>query len=297
MSRLLPLNALRAFETAARHLSFTRAADEMHVTQAAISHQVKALEARLGLKLFRRLPRGLRLTEEGQALLPELRGAFDRMSSALDRVAAGGLGGTLTVSTGTTLALTWLAPRLPRFQVAHPALEVRLMTSSRAVDFAREEVDLAIRHGRGGWPGLRADRLFEEPMTPLCGRAFKDRLRRPQDLKHLPLLRTGDDEEWPVWLRAAGVEGIDPTRATLFESTKVAVQATIDGLGVAVGSPYLFADDLAAGRLFQPFALIVSSGKGYWLVTPEAMAERPKIKAFREWIAAEAATSRTLAAV
>ena len=293
---LPPLNALRAFEAAARQLSFSRAAQEMHVTPAAVSHQVKALEARLGVVLFRRLTRGLRLTDEGQMLLPELRGAFDRMSQALDRIGAGARGGTLTISTGTTFAFTWLVPRLPRFQAMHPALEVRLMTSKYPVDFTREDVDLAIRHGRGGWSGLRVDKVFEEPMTPLCGRVFEDRLRHPEDLRNLPLLRTADDEEWPTWLRAAKLEGVDHAAGTLFDSTRIAVEASIDGEGVAVGSPFLFADVLASGRLLQPFALTASSGKAYWLVTPEATAERPNIKTFREWLLAEAAMSRETAA-
>src|SRR5690242_5281839 len=294
--RLPPLNALRAFEAAARHLSFSRAAAEMHVTPAAVSHQVKALESRLGVLLFRRLTRGLRLTDEGQMLMPELRGAFDRMSQALDRIGAGARGGTLTISTGTTFAFTWLMPRLPRFQAMHPTLEVRLMTSRYAVDFTREDVDLAIRHGRGGWSGLRVDKVFEEPMTPLCGRIFKDRLRRPEDLRTLPLLRTADDEEWPTWLRAAKLEGVDYAAGMLFDSTRIAVEASIDGEGVAVGSPFLFADVLASGRLLQPFALTASNGKAYWLVTPEATAERPNIKTFRDWLLAEAAMSRETAA-
>jgi DNA-binding transcriptional LysR family regulator len=287
--RLPPLNGLRAFEAAARHLSFTRAAEEMHVTQAAVAHQVKGLEGWLGAKLFRRLPRGLLLTDEGQALLPELKDAFDRIGHAVERLAAAPAGGTLVVSALTTFVLTWLVPRMPRFQAAHPEIEVRLTTTPRLVDFAREDVDVAIRHGTGRWPGLRAEKLFEEVLTPLCGRAFRDRLRRPEDFRRVTLLQTTGDEDWPIWLAAAGIAGVDAKKGPLFDSTKIAVQAAIDGLGVAIGSPALFADDVAAGRLFQPFALTVGNGRAYWVVTPEGTPDRPKVRAFREWIVAEAA--------
>jgi DNA-binding transcriptional LysR family regulator len=289
--RLPPLNALRAFEAAARHLSFTRAAEELHVTQAAVAQQVKGLEATLGTKLFRRLPRGLLLTDEGQALLPALKEAFDRIGQAIERLSSAAAGGTLVVSALTTFVLTWLVPRLPRFQAAHPEIEVRLMTTQHLVDFAREDVDVAIRHGTGHWPGLRAERLFDEALTPLCGAAFRERLKSPDDLKRVTLLQTTDEDEWPVWLRAAGVAGFDPRRGPVFDSTKIAVQAAIDGLGVAIGGPALFADDIAAGRLFQPFPLTVGNGKAYWMVTPGGAAERPKVRAFRQWILAEAAAA------
>jgi DNA-binding transcriptional LysR family regulator len=289
--RLPPLNGLRAFEAAARQLSFTRAAEELHVTQAAVAHQVKGLEAWLGTKLFRRLPRALLLTDEGQALLPELKDAFDRMSHAIDRLSSARAGGTLVVSALTTFVLTWLVPRLPRFQEAHPTIEVRLLTSARLVDFAREDVDVAIRYGTGYWPGLRVEKLFDDVLTPLCGRAFRERLREPADLRRVTLLQTTGDEDWPIWLRAAGVTGIDETKGPLFDSTKIAVQAAIDGLGVAIGAPKLFADDVAAGRLFQPFPLAVGNGKAYWTVAPENSADRPKVQAFRDWICAEAAAA------
>lgn len=289
----LPLNGLRAFEAAARHLSFTRAADELHVTQAAISHQVKTLEQRLGVTLFRRLPKSLRLTDEGQALLPELRDAFERMGRALDRVVASRGGATLSISVLTTFALTWLVGRLPRFQAAHPEIEVRLSTTARLVDFSREDVDVAIRYGNGNWPDVTALKLFDEELAPLCGRAHRDRLKRPEDLAEVPLIDSSGSEpagigDWPTWLKAAGVPNLPVNRAAHFDSTKIAVQAAIDGLGVAIGSPYLFVDDIAGGRLFQPFPLTVRNGKSYWLVFPEASSERRKVKAFRDWILAEA---------
>ena len=294
MQGSLPLNGLKAFEAAARHLSFTRAADELHVTQAAVSHQVKTLEQRLGVKLFRRLPKSLRLTDEGQALLPELRDAFERIARALNRVTSAQGAAALSVSTLTTFALTWLVSRLPRFQARHPEIEVRLNTTGRIVDFAREDVDVAVRYGDGNWPGLNVEKMFEDELTPLCGRAHKERLRRPEDLRDVPLLDASPPEpasvgDWPTWLRAAGIAQLPVTRGATFDSTKIAAQAAIDGMGVAIGSPYLFAEDIAAGRLFQPFPLTVRNGKTYWLVCAEGTATRPKIKAFREWVLSELA--------
>src|SRR5258708_366162 len=240
MSRPLPpLNALRAFESAARHLSFTRAADEMNVTQAAISHQVKALEERLGVQLFRRLPRRLLLTDEGQALLPDLRDAFSRMALAVERISARSAAGTLTVSSMTTILMTWLVPRLPRFQAAHPEIDVRLMTTQRLVDFAREDVDVAIRFGNGRWPGVKVERMFGEVLTPLCGKRFVDELKSPDDLHDLPLIRSTEEDEWPIWFVAAGLAGTEVTRGPIFDSTKIAVQAAIDGLGIVMGPPSL----------------------------------------------------------
>jgi DNA-binding transcriptional LysR family regulator len=292
MQGSLPLNGLKAFEAAARHLSFTRAADELHVTQAAVSHQVKTLEMRLGVKLFRRLPKSLRLTDEGQALLPELRDAFERMARAIDRVTSAQSAAALSVSTLTTFALTWLIGRLPRFQARHPEFEVRLNTTGRMVDFAREDVDIAVRYGDGNWPSLHIEKMFEDELTPLCGRAYRDRLRTPADLRDVPLLDASPPEpasvgEWGTWFKAAGVAQLPNTRAATFDSTKIAMQGAIDGLGIAIGSPYLFAEDIAAGRLFQPFPLTVRNGKSYWLVCAEGTASRPKIKAFRDWIFSE----------
>ncbi|HUK09749.1 MAG TPA: transcriptional regulator GcvA [Stellaceae bacterium] len=289
----LPLNALRAFEAAARQLSFTRAAEELHVTQAAVSHQVKALEKRLGVVLFRRLPRSLLLTDEGQALLPELRDAFERLARALDRVGNQSGQGALTVSSFTTFSLAWLVPRLPRFQALHPEIEVRLMSSQRLIDFAREDIDIAVRNGDGNWPGLATTKLFDEDLTPLCGRRYRDRLRKHEDVAKVPLLDTMRDSEWAIWLKAAGLGRIARSRGAEFDSTKIAVQAAIDGLGVAIGSPSLFAEDIAAGRLFQPFDLTVKTNRGYWLVYPEPAAERRKIRAFRDWIVAEAQASES----
>jgi DNA-binding transcriptional LysR family regulator len=286
---LPPLNALRAFEAAARHLSFTRAAEELHVTQAAISHQVKALEERIGVKLFRRLTRGLLLTEDGHALLPDLREAFDRLAQAVDRIGRQGGQGTLNISLLTTFALGWLVRRLPLFQAAHPSIDVQLTTTARLIDFAVEDVDVAIRYGTGGWPGLRCDKIFDDVITPLCNARFKERLRKPADILTVPLLHEQYEHDWRTWFRAAGISVGQMKKGPIFDSTRVAIEAAIAGVGVACGAPSLFSAEIATGQLHQPFDLVVPNGKSYWLVCPEATAERPKIRALREWMLEETA--------
>src|SRR5260370_22177758 len=221
----------------------------MNVTQAAISQQVKAVEERLGVQLFRRLQRRVLLTDEGQALLPDLRDAFSRMALAVERISARSAIGTLTVSSMTTIVMTWLVPRLPRFQAAHPEIDVRLMTTQRLVDFAREDIDVGIRFGTGKWPGVKVERMLRQVVTPLCGRQFIDRIKTPGDLLSLPLLRTTEEEEWPIWFAAAGGEAIDVIRGPSFDSTRIAVQAATHGLRLRVAPPAPFADVTPASRL------------------------------------------------
>ena len=290
--RLPPLNALRAFEAAARHLSFTRAADELHVTQTAISHQIKGLEERLGVRLFRRLPRGLVLTEEGQRYLPPVREAFDRIAAATARLTTAGAGGSLTVSALPSFAAKWLVPRLGRFRAAHPDLDLRISASSQLVDFARDDVDVGIRMGRGSYPGLRVDRLFGESMVPVCSPELLSGphpLRRPDDLRHHVLLHDDDHSGWQLWLELAGVEDVDASRGPIFTDSAMVVQAAAEGQGVALARSVLAAGDLAAGRLVQPFAVSLQHDLAYYLVSPEATAEQPRIRAFRAWLLAEAA--------
>jgi LysR family transcriptional regulator, glycine cleavage system transcriptional activator len=289
--RLPPLNALRAFEAAARHLSFTRAADELHVTQTAISHQIKALEERLAVRLFRRLPRGLLLTEEAQRYLPPVRDAFDQIAAATEQLGAGGSSGRLTVSVLPSFAAKWLVPRLGRFRATHPDLDLRISASSQLVDFARDDVDIAIRMGRGRYPGLRVDRLFGESMLPVCAPKLLTGarpLRRPGDLREHVLLHDDDHTGWQLWLELAGVEGVDPTRGPIFTDSAMVVQAAAEGQGVALARRVLAAGDLAAGRLVQPFEVSLPHDLAYYLVSPEATAERPRIRAFRAWLLAEA---------
>lgn len=285
------MNALRVFEAAARHLSFTRAALELNVTQAAVSHQVKALEDWLGLKLFRRLNRSLLLTDVGQAYLPTVREGFERLIEGTDRLHRRDRGGVLTITAVASFAAKWLVPRLGRFQAQHPEIDVRISTEVRVVDFAREDFDMGIRYGGGIWPGLRVDHLMAEDIFPVCSPALLDAdrpLGEPADLRHHTLLHDDMREDWRMWLMAAGVEGVDPTRGPGFSQSSMVVQAAIEGLGVALGRSVLVADDLAAGRLVKPFDVSLSARYGYYVVCPLATADRPKIADFRNWLLREA---------
>jgi LysR family glycine cleavage system transcriptional activator len=288
--RLPPLSSLRAFEAAARHLSFTRAAAELHVTQAAVSHQVKALEDWLGLKLFRRQNRNVFLTEAGQAYLPAVREAFDGLADATRRLRQRDGEGKLTVTVTLSFAAKWLMPRLGRFRRLHPDIEFRIDATDRNVDLAREEVDVGLRYGSGSWPGLAARRLLNEELFPVCSPALAAALKRPEDLAKHTLLHDDMRQDWRMWLLAAGVRGVDPTRGPVFSSSAMCVQAAIDGEGVALGRSALVAADLAAGRLVRPFAVNLPTEFAYYVVyTPQA-GELPRVKAFVEWLAAEAAT-------
>ncbi len=295
--KLPPLNALRAFEAAARHLSVTRAAGELNVTPAAVSHQVKALEDRLGVALFRRLNRALMLTDAGQLLLPGLRDGFDRLAEAVHRVRAHGAGNTLTVSVPPSFAAKWLVPRLDRLRAAHADIDIRLDATDQLVDFAREDVDVAVRYGAGDYPGLRVDRLFTDEVIPVCSPRLLEAphpLREPADLRWHTLLHVGwatDSEFWPdwrMWLLAAGVRDVAPTQGPKFKQEGMVVQAALEGHGVALASSVLVADDIAAGRLVRPFELGLPMSFAYYLVCPEAAADQPKVAAFRAWILAEA---------
>src|SRR5918996_5682889 len=296
VTRLPPLNALRTFEAAARHLSFTKAAAQLFVTQAAVSHQIKALEDHLGMPLFRRLNRALMLTDEGQALLPFVREAFDQLADGVRRLRQGQSSGVLTISVLPSLASTWLIPRLRGFQSAHPEIEVHMTATERLVDFAREPVDAGIRYGLGSWPGLRAERLLSADVIPVCSPQLLDGprpLRTPEDLVHHQLLHVlNASDDWRMWLTAAGVKGVDPDRGLKFDHTSLAIQAALNGLGVAMGPGPLVDRDLAAGRLVEPFDLELPSNSAYYFIAPEATADQPKIRAFRDWLGHEAAAAR-----
>jgi LysR family glycine cleavage system transcriptional activator len=294
-ARLPALSALRTFEAAARHLSFTRAADELHVTQAAVSHQIKALEEDLGVRLFPRLNRRLLLTDEGQLLMPAVRRAFDELAAGVERVRERRCGGTLTISSTPSIAANWLASRLGRFQALRPEFEIRLMATPRLVDFAREGVDCGIRYGFGAWPGLLAERLFGATLTPVCSPRLLDGpapLKEPADLARHSLLHALDDmDDWRLWLRAAGLTEIDPQRGPKFESMPLALQAAISGTGVAITRGPLADEALAGGLLVHPFALELPSECAYYFVVPELRASQPKIQAFRAWLLEEVAAA------
>jgi LysR family glycine cleavage system transcriptional activator len=293
--RLPPLNAVRAFEAAARHLSFTKAAEELHVTQAAISHQVKALEEYLGLKLFRRLNRALVLTEEGQTYLPPVKRIFDQLYDATRRLSENEARGRLTVSVLPSLAARWLVPRLGRFRQAHPDIDVRIAPATHLVDFAREDVDVGIRYGRGRYPGLRVDRLMSEDIMPVCSPALltgPKPLQQPGDLKYYTLLHDEGHGDWRTWLLAAGVEDVDATRGTVFMDSSMLIEAAATGQGVALARGALAADDLASGRLVRPFDFNIPAEFAYYVVCPKATADQPKVVAFREWLLKESGHSR-----
>jgi LysR family transcriptional regulator, glycine cleavage system transcriptional activator len=297
---LPPLNSLRAFEAAARHLSFTKAAEELHVTPAAISHQIKGLEDQLGVPLFRRLTRALRLTEAGQAALPPLRDGFDKLADAVDLLRAHEEGGTITVSIEPSFAAKWLVPRLDRFHAAQPDLEVRLDATDKLADFQRDNVDLAVRYGSGDYPGIEVERLLSEEIFPVCSPKLLNGpapLAQPDDLRHHRLLHLDWNQEsltaptWRMWLLAAGIHDIDFTRGPVFSMNSLALQAAIEGQGVALASRLLAADDLEVGRLVMPFDLSVCDPLdfAYYVVIPKRTANLPKVVAFRTWLMGEIA--------
>lgn len=261
------------------------------MTQAAVSHQVKALEDWLGLKLFRRLNRSLLLTDAGQAYLPTVREGFERLIEGTDRLKRRDRGGVLTVTAVASFVAKWMVPRLGRFQALHPEIDVRISTEVRMIDFAREDFDIGIRYGGGAWPGLRIDHLMAEDVFPVCSPgllAGPHPLNEPVDLRHHTLLHDEMREDWRMWLLAAGVEGVDPTRGPGFSQSSTVVQAAIQGLGVALGRSVLVTDDLAAGRLVKPFDVSLPSRYGYYVVCSPTAADRPKISAFRDWLLGEA---------
>jgi LysR family transcriptional regulator of beta-lactamase len=279
----LPLNALRAFEVSARHLSFTRAAIELCVTQAAVSHQVKGLEARLGVTLFRRLPRGLALTDEGVALLPTVRDSFEKIGDVLDLFEGGRVMEVLRVGVVGTFAVGWLLPRLSSFRDAHPFVDLRLFTNNNRTDLAGEGLDCAVRFGDGAWHGTEASPLFEAPMSPLCSPAIAERLAEPAALTGETLLRSYRAADWPDWFAAAGLSP-PAIRGPVFDSSWVMVEAAIQGVGVALAPPMMFERDLLQGRLVRPFDLSVSAGR-YWLTWLKSRQPTPALRAFREWLA------------
>jgi LysR family glycine cleavage system transcriptional activator len=291
--RLPPLKALPDFEAAARHLSFTKAAEELHLTHGAVSRQVKALEEHLGVKLFRRLNRALLLTDEGQAYLGTVREVIERLVEAGERLKKRDEQGGLVVSTTMSFTIKWLVPRLARFRVLHPDIDVRLQAEDRVIDFARDGVDIGIRYGRGQYPGLKSERLTTDDFVPVCRPALlrgTHPLRRPADLKHHALLHEmGTQIDWRMWLMAAGVDGIDPTRGPIYSHSSMVIQAAVNGEGVALGRTALISEDLAAGRLVKPFAIALKAEYAYYIVYPPRAIERPKVRAFRDWLLEEAA--------
>jgi LysR family glycine cleavage system transcriptional activator len=314
--RLPPLSALRAFEAAARHLSFKKAAEELHVSPAAISHQIHALEDYLGVQLFERLNRGLNLTDIARAGLPHVSDGFQSLATGVERMRATDGAVNLSVCSGPAFAAKWLVPRLQRFAVANPGVDVRIAASMHAVDGHRAgahalpgdgdepptDVDVQIRFGGGSYPGYTVDKLLPVSLTPVCSPklltgAHAHVLGTAHDLDHHTLLH--DDAlaaqeghpDWSLWLRQAGATEINAARGAHFTHGALALQAAVDGVGVALAMDVLAAEDLAAGRLVAPFTLRVPLPLAYYVVSPAARAGQPPVDAFRAWLLHEAAAT------
>lgn len=278
----LPLNALLAFEASARHLSFTSAGVELRVTQAAVSHQVKSLEELLGVKLFRRLPRGLALTDEGLVLLPVLTETFDRIQATLDQFNGGKFREAVTVGAVGTFATRWLLPRLPSFRKAHPNIDLRIYTNNNRVDLAGEGLDFAIRFGDGSWHGTDAIELLSAPHSPACAPEIAKRLRQPEDLLGEALLRSYRIDEWERWFTSVGIASAQ-ARGPVLDSSGSLAEVAIQGQGVALLPISMFARELEQGQLVQPFKNEIALGR-YWLTSLKSKPHTAGMKAFQDWL-------------
>ncbi|MBL8708973.1 MAG: transcriptional regulator GcvA [Rhodospirillaceae bacterium] len=293
--RLPPLKAVRYFECAARHLSFTKAADELAVTHSAISHQIKALEEWLGVLLFERGARALSLTEAGRRYLPPVRSAFQLLAESAAELRAFPGAGPLTVSALPSLTSKWLVPRLHDFQMRHPEIEVRISATDRLDPVGEGDVDIGIRYGRGLWPGVEAELLLQDEVFPICSPNLltgSAPLREPKDLVGFKLIsdmdwRRAHFDFWPRWLSEAGVPGLELKTNLTFNYSNLMIQAAIDGLGVALGNTMLAGDDIKSGRLVQPFQQTVKLDTGYYLIYGKGALRQTKVKAFRDWIVAQ----------
>ena len=281
----LPLNALRMFDAAARHLSLTRAAQELHVTQAAVSQHIRNLEERLGKPLFRRLPRGLALTDEGQALWPVVTQSFERIQQSLQQVAEPRPREILTVGVVGTFAIGWLIPRLSQFQQLQPHIDLRLLTNNNRVDLAGEGLDAAVRFGDGAWHGTHAQMLLRAPLSPMCTPALAQQLREPADLARQSLLRSYRSQEWEGWF--AGLEQTAPlARGAMFDSSLTLAEAAAQGAGIALLPTRMFEHMLQQGRLVRPFAHEVDTG-AYWLTHLKSRPASGALQVFRQWLIAQ----------
>ena len=304
MLRHIPgLQSLKAFDASARHLNFTRAAAELNVTPAAVSHQIKELEEAIGVPLFQRTSRHMQLTRQGQVLKPAIADALEGITRALQKLRQVENPTQVRVTVSPSLAAKWLVPRLDRFLESVPGADVRIDVSSEPLDFDREDIDVAIRFGDGNYPGLVVEKLFHDTLFPVCSPELlkgAKKLREPKDLLQFTLIHLDWEAQgavwpnWRMWMLAAGVKDFNDTRGLHFSQTSLALQAAIDGHGVALGDSTLVGDDLASGRLVKPFELALRSPAqfAYDLITRRDTAERPMTKAFRNWIIAEAAASQ-----
>ena len=285
---LPPLNSLKSFEAAGRLLSFTAAGEELNVTQAAISHQVKVIEEYLGVSLFNRYPRKLTLTGHGKALLPEVTEAFDRVSSAIAQLSEQRYSNKISVRLGPSFAARWLSPRLKYFWLQYPEIDLSLFHVANApTDFQREDIDIAVTYGDGHWPGVDAERLLPLDFFPICSPAFLTNDKPLTDLTNLryyTLLHDADHEGWQDWLKLAGVEGVNPDAGNIIDDTNVLIQAAIDGQGIALGSSAFIQDLLDSGRLVRPFDIALENRNAYYVVCPPSHLKNPAVRAFKDWL-------------
>jgi LysR family glycine cleavage system transcriptional activator len=288
--RLPPLTALRAFEAAARHLNFSRAAEELHVTHGAVSHQMKALEAHLGLSLFKRQGRAMRLTDAGQLLHEHVREALQHLKRGVAALHDTARGEVLTVTTTPAFATRWLLPRLADFQAAHPEIVVNLRATQTLTDFAREGVDLAIRYGPGMWPGLAAEKLLDEEIFPVCSPGFRggELPTQPAELTETMLLRDAR-QPWRDWFLSVGLDWPEPSRGPVYDDASLLLQAAAGGLGVALARGALAQAELAAGRLVRLFRDSARASFAYYVVHPAGALDVPKVAAFRAWLGRQVA--------
>ena len=285
--RLPPMNSLKTFEAAGRLLSFTRAADELNVTQAAVSHQIKVIEEYLGISLFDRYPRRLSLTHQGKALLPEVIEAFDRVSSAISAVKHDQPSNMLSVRLAPSFAAKWLSPRLKYFWLQYPEIDLCLFHAHPAVDFDREDIDIAVTYGKGDWPAVVAEPLLSLDFFPVCIPAFMNNdkpLCDIDNLRYYTLLHDANYECWSDWVKLAGIDGINTSKGTIIDDTNVLIQAALDGQGVALGSTTFVQEHLESGRLVKPFDISLSNEFAYYIVCPPRHLKNPAVKAFKDWL-------------
>ncbi|NHB97812.1 transcriptional regulator GcvA [Photorhabdus stackebrandtii] len=294
--RLPPLNALRVFDAAARHLSFTKAAEELFVTQAAVSHQMKSLEDFLGLKLFRRRNRSLLLTEEGQSYYLDIKEIFTSINEATCKLQARSAKGALTVSLSPSFAIQWLVPRLSGFNLAYPGIDVRIQAVDREEDKLADDVDVAIFYGRGNWPGLRTDRLYAEYLLPVCAPSLltgENPLKIPADLARHTLLHDSSRRDWQAYIRQLDMQQqINVQQGPIFSHSAMVIQAAVHGQGIALANNVMARTEIDAGRLVCPFNDVLVSKNAFYLVCHDNQAEVGKIAAFRQWVLAQAASEQ-----
>ena len=295
--RLPPLNALRAFEATARHLSVKNAAEELCVTPGAVSQMLKALELHLGVKLFHRVNRGIFLSDAGQGYLPPVRNAFRQIAEASGRIAVSADAGLLTVSVTPFFAAAWLVPRLKKFQDAHPDIDLQVVTSNALVDFSRDSVDVSVRHGLGRYPGLCSHRVVAVEIVPVAAPTLVARLgtpNAPAGLTRWPHVHDAERKGWHLWFQAQGVDEIGPPRGPSFDDSGLLLKAVLAGQGAGLLPAAMVALDVAEGRLVKLADVVLLDDFAYYLVYPEASRERPKVAAFRTWILDAAARDEAL---